>query len=164
MKKPNFKNVRIAVYSAVIITASIFTVYAMGYRYNTTESMPVGFYKKVDEAPKVGSIVQFCPPVYKKYDFMPAGFCGHNEAEYIKQIIAVPGDVVEVFNNGVYINGKYVENSTLSTRQDLPKAYGRYKLKDGEYWTFGSGMPKSSFDSRYFGIVKIEKMTVLKKV
>lgn len=164
MKRSKFGEVKVAAYAAVTVIATITTIYGLGYRYNYTESMPVGVYKKVDETIKLGSVVQFCPPVKMKYEFMPAGFCAHHEAQYIKQVIAVPGDVVEVSKEGVYVNGSYIKKSTLSKREDLPKAYGVHQLKAGEYWTFGSGKPESSFDSRYYGIVKKETITVLKKV
>jgi type IV secretory pathway protease TraF len=36
----------------------------------------------------------------------------------------------------------------------LPAAYGVHRLAAGEYWAFGSGDPKVSFDSRNWGVVR----------
>lgn len=164
MSNINLKPVRIPLIAMALVVGSIQLFSLMGYHYNLTESMPVGLYKEVETQPEVGSVVLFCPPVNKKYEFMLAGSCNNSEALYIKQVIAVPGDEVLVTNEGVFVNGNHIADSALSGRNDLPKAYGLYRLKDGEYWTFGSGQPQKSFDSRYFGVVKRDQLTVIAKV
>lgn len=72
----------------------------------------------------------------------------------VKYMEAVPGDVVEVTQNGVAVNGVHVADglklsATLRKRERIFVRAER--LPDGAYW-FG-GKTYDSFDSRYWGIV-----------
>lgn len=71
-------------------------------------------------------------------------------AQMLKRLAGVPGDVVEIANGQVSINGRVIGRMTLSKRLGLSPSYsGRYRLGDDEY--FVAGTTASSYDSRYFG-------------
>lgn len=94
------------------------------------------------ESPKTGQVIVFRSPVYKNQD-------------WIKRVIGVPGDVVSVRNNVVYINGKRYHEPFLKYRQSINVA--PVKVPPGELWVEGDNRPKS-FDSRYFGFLPMKNV------
>jgi type IV secretory pathway protease TraF len=48
--------------------------------------------------------------------------------------------------------------TTSKPQVRLPQWRGVIKLKAGQYWAYGAGDPRYSFDSRYFGPVTIEQV------
>ena len=98
--------------------------------------------------PKRGDIIVFkCPVEPDKY--------------YIKRVIGEPGDVVEVKDKVVYINGKKMNDpwgkhydSTIYSRDMNPRDnFGPYKVSEKSYFVMGDNRD-SSFDSRFWGPVE----------
>jgi conjugative transfer signal peptidase TraF len=77
----------------------------------------------------------------------------------VKRVVGVAGDFVTATDAGIEINGLPVPNSRpldLDARGSaLPHLRGSFRLKHGEIWA--AGEHPNSFDSRYFGPVKIPK-------
>ncbi|MCL5972723.1 MAG: signal peptidase I [Firmicutes bacterium] len=94
------------------------------------------------ETPKTGQIVVFKSPVNKSQD-------------WIKRVIGVPGDVISVRNNVVYIDGKRYHEPFLKYRQSMNVA--PIKVPPGDLWVEGDNRPKS-FDSRYFGFLPMKNL------
>lgn len=74
---------------------------------------------------------------------------------FIKRVYAVPGDTIEIIDNGIYING--IKLSQYSCEQDDCK----FVLEDGEYYLLGDNC-NNSVDSRSFGCVP--KSRIISKV
>lgn len=94
-------------------------------------------------------------------------FRGQDKKYYLKRVVALPGDVVEIINNRLIING--IEKTEDYTRGDSTQAYDKNKwiLKDDEYFALGDNRYKdTSIDSRSFGPVKIKSIQgkVIKKL
>ena len=92
-------------------------------------------------APKRGDIVVFNYP-------------GELSKKFIKRIIGLPGELVEIKNGGVYINGKkldepYLEKGTETITETNQSAI-KYKVEDDSYFVLGDNRYNSS-DSRIWG-------------
>ena len=75
--------------------------------------------------------------------------------DYIKRVIGLPGDVVEIIDGDVYVNGKkieedYIENGVETTTGDIYK----WEVPAGSYFVLGDNRkPGQSKDSRLFGTI-----------
>lgn len=120
---------------------------------NVTSSMPGTIYK-LGHGEK-GSLASFCSPI--PHPPIGHGSCPDGSMPLIKRVVGVAGDLVTATDHGVEINGQPVPNSKPldldSKGQALPHVRGIVTLKEGEIWT--SGEHPNSFDSRYFGPVRI---------
>jgi signal peptidase I len=109
-----------------------------------------------EEQPNVAA--RFARSLASGLGLTPAG-----ERDFIKRIIGLPGDTVEMRDGEVYVNGQALpeapasEGGYLSSR-DL-NAYGPYEVPAGHYFMMGDNRPNSS-DSR-FGLGAIPEEAVI---
>ncbi|MBT3249964.1 MAG: signal peptidase I [Candidatus Pacebacteria bacterium] len=79
--------------------------------------------------------------------------------DFIKRILAVPGESVEVKNNGIYVNGDRLAESYIpDSYETLAGEFSRNRvinLGANEYFVSGDNRPYSS-DSRAWGPIKKE--------
>jgi len=143
-----------------LLVMSVVTTFAMvgksfGIVLNVTDSMPAMVYK-MGHGEK-GSMTSFCSPI--SHSSIHRGSCPDGSMPLIKRVVGVAGDLVTATDAGIEINGLPVPNSRpldLDARGSaLPHLRGTFNLKQGEIWT--AGEHPNSFDSRYFGPVKIPK-------
>lgn len=100
--------------------------------------------------PSRGSIYVFKYPVDRDRDF-------------VKRVIGIPGDVIDIRNGTVYINGTaidepYVKNKdtfTLRPNNIFPEV--PFTVPEGKYLMLGDNR-RNSADSRYWGFVDIDDM------
>ena len=139
-----------------------------GLRVNWTASEPVGVYwlHPVTGPLHRGQRIEFCPPVsVSSFPFLMKGDCPGGAEHFIKSIAGVPGDIVTVTDLGVKINGVMLPGSRPSFHSHsdpslfLPVLRGKFRLGTGQYWTYGSGSPGESFDSRYWGPISISAIS-----
>jgi signal peptidase I len=91
--------------------------------------------------PERGDVVVFVPP--------------NNARDYIKRVIGLPGDTVEIRGGQVYVNGialdePYLRNPTNSADQV-------YRVEEGRYFVMGDNRNDSS-DSRGFGAIAFQSI------
>ena len=162
MKNP----IKILVVLILTLSISVF-VLSIGLRVsgiyiNTTPSLPVGFYKVVDEPIASGAYVAFCPPQNAVFDmardrsYINQGDCPSGYGLMLKRVFAQSGDTVSIDQAGIFVNGKHLPNSAqLTTDADghpLPQYRLEAVLEDSEYLLLSDLNPQS-FDARYFGLI-----------
>ncbi|MCK5848681.1 MAG: signal peptidase I [Caldisericia bacterium] len=87
-----------------------------------------------------GNIVVFRPPSNKL-------------VSYIKRVVGLPGETVEVKNGCVKINGEEILEEYVSTA--TPNSFGPEVLKENEYFVMGDHR-NNSLDSRDFGPIQAD--------
>jgi signal peptidase I len=97
--------------------------------------------------PERGEVVVFKAP--------PSEPCAEDECEYIKRIIGVPGDKLEVKNGMVYLNGApldeyYLADDTYTENGSFMREGQVVSVLEGEYLLFGDNRSHSR-DGREFG-------------
>ena len=116
---------------------------------NTSASaIPVGFYLRTAPRPGRGQLVEVClPPSVAKFG-IERGYIGHSwrcadGSEAVgKVILGMPGDVVD-------IDPATVLKADTGGRPLDHFRFGKYQLKPGEIWLYGSA--RNSWDSKYYG-------------
>ncbi len=131
-----------------------------GLRLNTSRSVPRGLYRTREVAPTRGALVAVClPPEIARFGrqrgYLGPGDCPGGSQAVIKQVIALPGDVVEVTPAEVRVNDRRLPRSATasvdSAGRPLPHVpWGRQRVPREQVWLLGTGDPRS-WDSRYFG-------------
>ena len=98
-------------------------------------------------SPERGDIVVFNPTeALKEKNF--------NDA-FIKRIIGVPGDMVQVKQGQVYLNGELIEEDYISEAPAYE--YGPVTVPENQYLVLGDNR-NNSYDSHYWGFVPKEKL------
>jgi signal peptidase I len=87
-------------------------------------------------SPQRGDIIVFHPPV-------------NPEEEYIKRVIGLPGDEVEVKDGMVYVNGQPLQESYLNVKTNYA---GTWNVPQDQLFVLGDNRINSS-DSRNWGTV-----------
>lgn len=99
--------------------------------------------------PSRGDVVVFVYPVDRSKDF-------------IKRVIGVSGDTVEIINKTVFINGREVEDphahfysNVIYPGDEVPRDnMGPIKVSDGALFVMGDNRD-NSYDSRFWGFVPL---------
>ena len=100
------------------------------------------------EGPKRGDIIIFNYPV--------------DESEiYIKRVIGLPGETVQILDGYVYINGeKLDENYGAEVMNDAGRAAEPITLGDDEYFVLGDNRNRSD-DSRYENVENLKREKIV---
>ncbi|MBK6958465.1 MAG: conjugative transfer signal peptidase TraF [Nitrosomonas sp.] len=161
------KNIKILIVLILTLSVSLF-VLSIGARIsgiyiNTTPSLPVGFYKAVDEPIANGAYVAFCPPQNAVFDmamnrsYINRGDCPGGYGLLLKRVFAQSGDHVSIDKSGIVVNGQHLPNSAQLKIDAEGHALPQYHLDqrvldDSEYLLLSDVNPRS-FDARYFGLI-----------
>jgi signal peptidase I len=98
--------------------------------------------------PKRGDVAVFIYPMNEKRDF-------------VKRIIGLPGETVEIENGHILINGKPANNPSPLTFNTYYNTGGygtqQVRVPEGEYFVLGDNSGNSK-DSRYWGFVPSENL------
>ena len=71
---------------------------------------------------------------------------------FVKRVIGIPGDTVEVLRNVVYINGKAIDEPYLTeARNDNGFSMAAFSLGDNEYFVMGDNRDNSHDSRNYYG-------------
>ena len=114
------------------------------------DTLLIGVHVPLWRNPKRQQIIIFKPP------FDPA------QPDYVKRVIGLPGDEVDIRDGAVWINGKRLnENYTLGPSEPAPPGQAPrdyedvrlpYKVPENCYFAMGDNR-ENSYDSRFWGCV-----------
>ena len=101
------------------------------------------------------------------YNYNPKGLAGFvynvlefNKISYIKRVIGVPGDHIEIKEGSVYVNGEKLQEDYLQSGVVTDSMNGIFTdliVPENTVYVLGDNRPKST-DSRCFGCVPLEKI------
>jgi signal peptidase I len=74
------------------------------------------------------------------------------QPDFVKRVIGLPGDRVDIRAGAVWINGKPLIEPYLSETSDPSENRGPYFVPTGNYFVMGDNR-NNSYDSRYWGFV-----------
>ena len=82
-----------------------------------------------------------------------------NKTSYIKRVIALPGDYVEIKNGHFYINGEFLKEDYLdsSVRTEVTGALNNFTVPEGYVFAVGDNRSQSN-DCRVFGCIPQNKI------
>ena len=133
-----------------------------GIYINTTTSLPLGFYRIIDESIQKGAHVAFCPPQTDLFDdalargYIGRGNCPGGYSLLLKRVVAMAGDTVLIDQAGIVVNGEHLPNSAQLKADANNQPLQQYRfdavLGDAEYLLLSDLNPQS-FDARYFGFI-----------
>lgn len=101
--------------------------------------------------PKANDVIVFLPNGNEKSHY------------YVKRVIGVPGDTVQIKDGSVYVNGEpFDEKVETAAILDAELAAEEIKLAEDEYFVLGDNRNNSE-DSRYANIGNIKKEYIIGK-
>lgn len=83
-----------------------------------------------------------------------------SETSFIKRVIGLPGDYIEIKNESVYVNGEQIKENYLDAGTVTDSANGLFTdivVPDGYVYVLGDNR-EVSCDSRLFGCIPVEKI------
>lgn len=118
-----------------IISGSMINTLVGGVSYQPNDQVVGSRLKYVFRDPERGDIVFFkCP--YKE------------ESVFVKRIIGLPGEVVEIYGGCVYIDGIPLDEPYIREPME-EEEYMRFEVPEGHYFMMGDNR-NHSYDSRYW--------------
>lgn len=93
--------------------------------------------------------------------FLPNG--NQNSHYYVKRVVAVPGDTVQILNGVLYVNGEIMEDTeNYDKMADAGIAENAIILQNGEYFVLGDNRNNSE-DSRSANIGVVSEKDIIGK-
>lgn len=125
-------------------------LYKLGYYFNNPQKGDIIVLQVHDGV--LGYI-----PFSDKLTFLRKMYPFPKEVDYIKRVIAVPGDTIDIRNGNVYVNNvkldeDYAKGKTYSRNDNYPK-----KIPENKVFVLGDNRENSS-DSRQIGYVDFNKI------
>jgi len=101
----------------------------------------------------------------KRNEFIIFKFPRNEKIDYVKRIVAIPGDVIEIVNKKLILNHKPIEenfiinpDSKIMSKKMGPRDnFGPVTVPEESYFVLGDNRD-NSFDSRFWGFVKKGKI------
>lgn len=151
------------IFTGLLFVLAISGLYNTFIVHNISISEPLGYYLKLPTGKiEKGNRYQLCIDKKQYIEIMQSlrlpktqNQCPYESPYLIKQVAGVPGDLVIVNESGVFINQVYQKNSQpINKHKEInlqPMRDYTHRLESNEY--FMLGVTRTSYDSRYFGVI-----------
>ena len=165
IRRRGFHDVLVASAVPLALLLAMYALGLHGYRLNLSPSMPMGVWRAtpyIEDA----LFVEACLPERFKALAVERGYLGPADcaglAALLKPLVARAGDVVELTDEAVLVNGRPIPGTATRAVDRLGRALPRQPrgvriVGDDELWLVSAHHP-FSFDSRYFGPVSRESV------
>ena len=131
---------------------------------NTTASVPLGFWHRVNGHLSKGDVVKVPVEAFKATDWVPEAYWRKNGwgriRPFLKRVEGLPGDIIETVEYGlIQINGQLILNSAPLSADRAGRMLKAFPLPitlaSDEVWLL-SDSPRG-FDSRYLGPARMKE-------
>ena len=124
---------------------------AMEQTLENDDDILVNKFAYIISKPKQGDVIVFLPNGNKKSHY------------YVRRVVAVPGDTVQIKDGALYVNDElYKESTDVASREDAGIASDAVKLEKDEYFVLGDNRNNSE-DSRYANIGNVKRDYIIGK-
>ena len=157
---PSFRWLALIVIALLFAIAAVLAIWLIPRPYliwNASKSVPIGWYLVEHRQPKPHEIavvkLEDWPELYaSSRGYLPT------HVWLLKPVLGLPPAVVCRFGRYVFVDGKMVARAKLFDLRHriLPRWMGCHTLNSDE--VFLIARPRNSFDSRYFGPVKLSQV------
>ncbi len=93
-----------------------------------------------------------------RFDVMVFKAPDEPETPYVKRVIGMPGDTVEIIEGQLFINGELIQEDYI--KEPMIGSFGPYDVPEGSYFMMGDNR-NNSFDSRYWENTYVPEDTIL---
>ena len=124
---------------------------AMEQTLENDDDILVNKFAYIISKPKRGDVIVFLPNGNKKSHY------------YVRRVVAVPGDTVQIKDGALYVNDElYKESTDVASMEDAGIASDAVKLEKDEYFVLGDNRNNSE-DSRYANIGNVKRDYIIGK-
>ena len=154
--------VSVVLYIAVVLAATWFVITFVGQRTQVNGSSMEPTLSDHDNLIVDKISYRFRDP--KRYDIIVFPYKYEENTYYIKRIIGLPGETVQIIDGEVYINGEPLEaEGALDAASIAGLAEYPMELSEDEYFLLGDNR-ESSEDSRFSSIGNVKRDQLIGKV
>lgn len=146
-------------YIKVIIIAVLLALFIRTFLFNIVRVQQTSMYPTVKPNDIIlsSSFYRFKKD-FKRGDIVVFKAPSENKM-YIKRIIGLPGEKVEIYDGTIYINGEVLEEKYFEEKPYTLSPTSSFKVKEDEVFVLGDNRnPGGSVDSRYFGPIKFKSI------
>ena len=150
----------------MVVCLLFWQLWATGFRFNVTPSLPRGVYRLTTERPTAGDLVSFCldeknSTLALEREYLESGSCPTGSRSLLKKLAGFPGDQVVQTEAGISVNGLLWPNTAFSHADNqarpMPAVPLTGSIPAGMALVL-SDLHAGSFDSRYFGLVPLASL------
>ena len=124
---------------------------AMEQTLENDDDILVNKFAYIISKPKQGDVIVFLPNGNKKSHY------------YVRRVVAVPGDTVQIKDGALYVNDElYKESTDVASMEDAGIASDAIKLEKDEYFVLGDNRNNSE-DSRNANIGNVKRDYIIGK-